>query len=336
MNIENRFARLMRDSGPARFFVPLGIILIVLGIILMSFNTDDYVETAGKVTSVAADTDSEDKTVYDIGFTYTVEGREYTGNYEDLPEQYSAGDEIKVYYDPKNPENITNSKTGLLPLIMIGAGALALVYGVLKTVKAFRRSRELDETPKAPAVSFEGFRQDPGVKEYYCRHDGEMLKPGYVLEDGERNVLFEGKMVKQALIGARVFEFRDHINGTVTEHEVGHTTTQSYDNEFFSLRSWFDFDGRNVWDVLHERGLRMTTNVRSKFPRLIYEVSRDGAPFALIETSGMYVHEDEAAQHKVNIPVGCYYYRVWTNSGDLETLFLTIFAVSETEQTIVE
>ena len=60
------------------------------------------------------------------------------------------------------------------------------------------------------------------------------------------------------------------------------------------------------------------------------------AAFARIETSGKYVHEDEAAQHKVNVPVGKFYYRVWTNSDDMETLFLTIFAISETEQTVVE
>ena len=35
MNIENKFARFMRNSGPARFFVPAGIILIVFGILGM-------------------------------------------------------------------------------------------------------------------------------------------------------------------------------------------------------------------------------------------------------------------------------------------------------------
>ena len=32
MGFENRIARIMRNTGPARFFVPLGIILIVFGI----------------------------------------------------------------------------------------------------------------------------------------------------------------------------------------------------------------------------------------------------------------------------------------------------------------
>lgn len=336
MNVENRFAGFMRNTGPARFFIPFGIILIVFGTILMSFKTDSYLETVGRVTSVSEYTDTDDNTVYDVDFTYTVEGKQYTGTFDGLTEVFNEGDEIRVYFDPENPENITNSKAGFLPLIMIAAGIMALVYGIFRTMKAFRKSRELDEIPKAAAVVFEGFKKAAGVTEYYCRHDGATLKPGYILEDRERKVLFEGKMVKQALVGARVFEFRDHTKGTVTEHEVGHTLTQSYNDEFFSVSSWFNYDGKNVWDVLHGRGLRMTTNIRSKFPNLIYEVSKDGAPFAIIETSGKYVHEDEAEEHRLNIPVGRYFYRIWTDSGDFETLFLTIFAISETEQTVVE
>ena len=335
--MENKFARLMRNTGPARFFIPVGIILIVFGIILLGFKTDSYLETVGKVTSVTEDKNTEDATVYDVHFTYTVDGKEYTSVFEDLTEKPTIGDNIKVYYNPEDPAQTTNSKLGgFFAPIMIGIGALALIFGVFKTVKAFQKSKELDQTAKAPAVAFDGFKRSSGVTEYYCRHDGVTLKPGYILEDGARKVLFEGKMIKQALVGARAFEFIDHTKGTTTEHEVGHTATQSYNDEFFSVSSWFKFDGKNVWDVLHERGLRMTTDLRSKFPNLIYEVSKDGAPFAIIETSGQYVHEDEAVVHKINIPVGRYYYRVWTNSNDLETLFLTIFAISETEQTVVE
>ena len=80
----------------------------------------------------------------------------------------------------------------------------------------------------------------------------------------------------------------------------------------------------------------MMTNLRSKFPRLTYEVAKDGAPFAVVETSSIYVHEDEEAQHTITPPAGNMYYRFWTASDDFDSLFLTIFAVSETEQTMVE
>ena len=52
MNIENKFARFMRNSGPARFFVPVGIILIVFGILTLGFNTDNFEKTVWTITSV--------------------------------------------------------------------------------------------------------------------------------------------------------------------------------------------------------------------------------------------------------------------------------------------
>lgn len=335
--MENKFARFLRNSGPARFFVPLGIILIAVGIFLMTHNTDSYLETVGKVTQVQEDLDAENNEVYDVVFTYTVNGKEYTGTFEDLADAYKAGDEIAVFYNPENPDEITNGRLGgLVAPIMIGVGVLALVFGVFRTVKAFRKSKELDQVPRASAAAFEGFKQTPGVTEYYCRYDGATLKPGYILEDAARKVLFEGKMTKQAMIGARTYSFIDHTTGRTVEHEVGHTVTQTYNDNGWSASSWFKFDGQNVWDLLHARGLRLQTNMRSKFPNVTYEISSGGLPFAVIETSGKYVHEDEAAEHKMNVPIGRFYYRVWTNTRDFETLFLTIFTISETEQMIVE
>ena len=337
-NMENKFARFLRNTGPARFFLPMGVMLIVFGILMLVFmGGGEYLETVGRVTAVTEELNVEGEKEYDVSFTYTVDGKEYEGSFDNVGSGYKQGDEIKVFYDAEDPNSISNTKLGgVIAPALIGLGVLALVFGVLKTVKAFQKSKALDQMPKAPTADFEGFKQAPGVRELYCRHDGVTLKPGYILEDGNRRVLFEGKMTKQAVIGARSFEFVNHATGAVTEHEVGHTVTQSWNDELFSASSWFKFDGKNVWDLLHERGIRLSTDLRSKFPNLVYNVSKDGAAFARIETSGKYVHEDEAAEHKLNVPVGRWYYRVWTNSNDLENLFLTIFALSETEQMVVE
>ena len=338
MSVENKFARIMRNTGPARFFVPVGLILIIVGIILLTFNTDSYVETTGKITEVIeCPKEADENQQYDVNFTYTVDGKEYNNTFNNLEGEYKVGNEIKVFYDPENPEAVTNSKMGFIPLVMIGLGAVAVIFGAYKTVNAFKNSSRLDAAaPNAPTVDFSSFKGASGVTEYYCRFDEKMLKPGYILEDANRTVLFEGKMSKQALVGARSFEFYNHLTGSKNEHSVGHTVTQTYNDELFSASSWFKFDGENIWELLHNRGIRIITDMRNKFPNLTYNISKDGKAFAIIETSGKYVHEDEAAQHKINIPVGKYYYRVWTNSNDLENLFLTIFAISETEQTVVE
>ena len=337
--MENKLARFMRNTGPARFFIPVGLILIVFGVILMGFKTDNYAQTTGKIVSVTEGTfdNEQNEQLYDVKITFTADGKEYDATYSDMNGKYKEGDDITIYYDPANPSKTSISKmSAFIPPVVIGVGALALIFGVYKTVKAFKKSRELDEIAPFPAEGFENIKDAAGVTEYYFRFDGNHLKPGYVIEDAERKILFEGKMTKQALVGARTFEFNDHTTGKVTEHEVGHTTTQTYNDEFFSVKSSFKFDGENVWDTLHGRGFRIRTNMHSKFPYLIYEIAKNGAPFARVETSSIYVHEDEEAEHKIKVPAGNMYYRFWTSSADFESLFLNIFAISETEQTIVE
>ena len=337
MNVENKLARLMRDTGPARFFVPFGLILIIFGCIMLGFNTDNFEQTTGKITSVTDVTTDKDQKQYDIGIVYTVDGKEYENVFNNLSGNYSVGDNIDVWYNPEDPNSITNSKNGkLIALAMIGVGALGLVFGVLKTVKAFRNSKAMDQAVGGRSGDFAGFKEAPGVTEYYFRWDGNSLKPGYLIEDAGRNVLFEGKMLKQALVGARVFEFTDHTTGTVKQHEVGHTVTQTYNNEFFSAKSWFKVDGANVWDVLHGGGFRLVTSLLSKFPHIVYNLSRGGEAVAVIETTSMYVHEDDEAKHSVVVPTGHRFYRFWTNSQDFDSLFLTMFALSETEQAVVE
>ena len=77
MGFENRIARIMRNTGPARFFVPLGIILIVFGIIVMGFNTDDYTLTTGTITAVRESVTQEGQKEYDVSFTYEADGKTY-------------------------------------------------------------------------------------------------------------------------------------------------------------------------------------------------------------------------------------------------------------------
>ncbi len=336
----NKLAKLMRNTGPARFFVPVGVILILFGVLTLGHNTKNFLETTGTVTKVEACAPVEGEAQqYDVYVAYTVDGANYGAMFANLVGEYKTGDEIKVFYNPDDPKEATNSRTGpLFSPILIVVGVAALAFGVLQTVKAFKKSKELDESAGKPlsAAGFEGFKTAPGVTEYYFRIEENHLKPVYLMEDAERKVLYEAKMIQNSLVSARSFEFYDHTTGSAEMHEIGHTITNSYNDEFLSITSSFKFDGKSIWDVLHERGLRLTTDMRSKFPWIAYFVAKDGKPFAVIETSGKYVHEDEAAEHKLTVPVGKFFYRCWTASEDLETVFLTVFAVSETDQTVVE
>lgn len=342
MTIENRFARFMRNTGPARMLVPLGLILIVVSVILFGFNTDKYSQTTGKITSaVQSAAGEEGEKGFDVKFTYTVDGKEYEGEFTNISGNYAAGDSVKVFYDPADPAKTADSKMNkLIPIAFAGVGVLALAGGIALTVRAFKKSKELDRTaPAADAQTqarLDGLKTAAGVNEYYFRFDGHSLKPGYIVEDADRNTLYEGKMLKNSLVGARIYEFTDHRTGQSEQHEVGHVTTSTFNDEMFSVKSSFKFDGEKVWDRLHGQGIRLSTNMHSRFPYFIYDVTKDGKALARIESCSVYVHEDDEAKHKIKIPTGNMYYRFWTASDDLRSLFLSIFAISECEQTVVE
>ena len=342
MTTENKIARFMRNTGPARFFIPFGIILIIAGILFLQFHTENYVETSGTIVSVTeAAKNPDEPQQYDVTVSFEANGQKYETCFQNLSGTYRTGEAIQVFYNPDDPsQNSNGTMSKAIPPIIIAVGVLALIFGVYKTIRAFQKSRALDESVSGQGQlsgqSFETFKEAIGVTEYYFRFDGHSLKPGYILEDADRKALFEGKMTKQALIGARTYDFENHFTGSVTAHEIGHTVMQTYNDEFFSAKSWFKIDGKNVWDLIHERGVRLSTDLHSRFPYLIYNVAKDGLPFARIESSSVYVHEEDDAEHKVKIPTGRMYYRIWTNSSDFDLLFLVTFAISETEQAVVE
>ena len=58
----------MRNTGAARFFLPISIFLIIMGVVLLSMTPEKYEETVGTVTNITQHTNDEGKDVYDITF----------------------------------------------------------------------------------------------------------------------------------------------------------------------------------------------------------------------------------------------------------------------------
>ena len=340
MAIGSKYAKFMRNTGFARFFIPLGIMLLVFGIVVMlMFGGKNMTETNGRILEVNEGFYDEetDRQQYDLKIAYTADGAEYTGELAGMYGNFKVGDILKVYYDPAAPNRISNTKsTAVIGVVLIAAGALALFFGIFKTVKAFKKSKELDErSAAASTVDFTGFRAMPGVSEYYFHWDQASMKPGYILEDADRNVLFEGKTVKNSVM-KRTVAFDDRVKGTVTEHEITRPVSVQVNNSAFGTSSSFKVDGENIWDLLHDRGFRLETNVFGQLPNLSYNVAKNGEPFAQFESTGMYVHEEDEAQHKFVLPMGHMFYRCWTNSDDFESLFLLMYTVSENPQLYVD
>ena len=126
--MENKLARFMKATGKMRFFIPVGVLLIVMGILMLSMTPKEYGETTGVITAVneytGTDADNHAVTLYEAEFTYTVDGKEYQNSFPDYPEppeigaifQLTANSTSKMTAMPKAGTLLRNSDTGIRTL----------------------------------------------------------------------------------------------------------------------------------------------------------------------------------------------------------------------------
>ncbi len=150
----NTIITVLRESRLARFLIPAGLILLICGIIFLAvtLNQQDYEKTEAIVTGVElieeAHTDANGDHVdanYSVDLKYTVDGKEYeTKGLEGVGER-KVGETMIIYYNPKNPQEITQTKSPVIPIILIVGGIAALVGGIVSAVNAVRRIRMMKE-----------------------------------------------------------------------------------------------------------------------------------------------------------------------------------------------
>ena len=143
----NKIITIIRESALARFLIPAGIILIVFGVVFFgaSKRNQHYKQTSAQVTSVtleeAASTDvngNRTEATYTLGIRYTVDGKEYENDLSGMSKR-EAGDRIVIYYDPDDPNMITQTKSLIIPLVILAAGIGAVVAGIVSGVNVIRR-----------------------------------------------------------------------------------------------------------------------------------------------------------------------------------------------------
>ena len=153
----NKFATFMRESNVARFFIPAGLILIIVGIVVfvISIKNQNYIKVEAIVTNVnvrqeeVTDNDGTHmEDVYDVSFKYTVDGKEYNNNFDGIS-KYNVGDKMTIYYNPNNPEEITGSKSIIIPIVMIIAGIASTVGGTISAINAVKKHKKMKEQERS-------------------------------------------------------------------------------------------------------------------------------------------------------------------------------------------
>ena len=163
--------------------------------------------------------------------------------------------------------------------------------------------------------------------------DTGTAKAGHRLEDADRKVLYEAKVTKFSLIGATGMDFIDHEKGTTTPHQVGHEINTEYNSILIDNHSGFKLDGEDIWKHLKQNGVVIESSFmpgKPLWPQ--YRVLRDGEEIGLLESSGVHVHEEDAAQDGklAKIIPARGYFRIQTQEKNLDLLFVVAMAFART------
>lgn len=147
---------LLQESTLARFLLPVGLIATIFGVavLIISIQNSNYKEVEAKVTKVEleqeayTDTDGnhQDET-YTVYVSYTVDGTNYNSELSGLG-KYKKGDKMTIYYNPKNPKQITQTKSLIVPIIIIVAGVVAFIVGIVDAKNTFAKYKKLKEQEK--------------------------------------------------------------------------------------------------------------------------------------------------------------------------------------------
>ena len=167
------------------------------------------------------------------------------------------------------------------------------------------------------------------TKTYLFKPD-KKLKQGFTLTDENKNVVYEAIMTKFTLFLPFKFNFVNHITNTTTEHKVGHTATLEQDGLIGALatKSPFKFDGKKIWDYLHEQGIRIESELSKDSIGMTYTVSLKGQEIAKMSMSN-------PTGKKFLITADCCY-NIETTEEHLDTAFLCAFAFARTNQTFYD
>ena len=146
----NRIAQFFRDYSFAGFFLPLGLILIVVGgFMLHVANTrQSYPQAVAVVSRTELDEEAHyegnewKNATYRIFVKYSVDGTEYEEELGVFPEM-NIGATMRIDYNPSDPTDISQPVAPWMPIAFFGGGAAALVAAGVSIVRTRKKNQRL-------------------------------------------------------------------------------------------------------------------------------------------------------------------------------------------------
>ena len=126
--------------------IVIGIALCGLGIYLFFFETKGFLATTATIeqieeTFTGVDSDGHDEYRYDVTVSYSVGGKTLHGKVDTYSSSYKVGKQIRIFYNPENPE-VIHGDSRLLGKIFIFVGPAVSALAAYALVKELRKKEE--------------------------------------------------------------------------------------------------------------------------------------------------------------------------------------------------
>jgi len=334
-SVSNSVGRLRRFYGPVFFIV---FSLVLLAITILGFASvgqySDYPEVDARIINI-----SDDQVVT---VTYTVNGKGYDATLNAYSSSWNIGDTINVKYDPNDHTKVYQTGAGMFSIMLIVALAM-LAIGVFRLIKIIKLPKVIEKTKNHiistnPDPDFLlGFKPTLGednYNEYYFRFSGK-ANQGHLMETPEREKVYEAVLEKFNLLSKCPYMFNDYVNEVSHEHYIGKTTTSGGGNTLTD-RSYFNFDGEDMYTLLHKNGYTIDTDILNKLMHAKYTLRYDGNVIGYINTSGTNILPNVKNNFVSSKLHSNGLFVIQCKRENVPILFLTALYIGRTEQYIYD
>ena len=299
------FFNKFRKFQVIRFYTGLMLVGIVLsaisGFLIYKTATTTYQTVDATVTGCEEFFDStaeneNDRIKYRYSIEYRVGDKLYTDDsFGEFSEPMNEGDILEIRYNVNDPTEIASVGGDYIMYIVMAAGILAFIFGLIGLIKAVKRkSSDFNEYDRVDESSFSQEQIDSvknstePQREYFFHYAGK-LNQGYVLEDKNKEHAYEANVISFNPLKPFVFEFKNCVTGAAKNVSISHTVSTSIGsgNSGFSgtpISSSFKIDGKNNWDYLAENGFSFEMSLDGIAP--CFTVRHYGVDVAYIKTEG--------------------------------------------------
>ena len=118
-------------------FLLVGVFFIVCSVLALRAPKATWLETQGTVVEIQEDYDTVNEEIaYRVFVDYEVEGKTYThAEYGAYNTGMKEGDTVTVQYNAEDPAKIQAPGSESIPYIVLGAGILAVAFGIFLLVR---------------------------------------------------------------------------------------------------------------------------------------------------------------------------------------------------------